>query len=255
MSAKFRLQQLREFRTSRNNVLNVDAIRFSFEHSLPTWPMWKPEEQADAIKKKRDEHLPEMQKRLSHIQQEIASEMKDAKAGIDRLKYPLRSSKDIELVTLGTQRQTNALLFLNGNPSEERIAKEIREAFQRGEVDYGFSLFENCLNDIRRDLAGKVILTEPRKWLQAELETIYGSFPGKAKLDELESELKGFATAELIAQDFAGQEEAGAASLVSVELFPFLSENERLESMQQVAARGNLMESVSFKRRAFETIA
>jgi hypothetical protein len=255
MSAKFWLQELREHRASRNNLLNVNAIRSALQHSNPSWQAWKPEEQEKAIQKKRSEHVPEMKKKLAHIQHEITSETKDARAGIDKLKYPLRSSKDIAQVAIGAQQKTNALLFLNSSPPVERIASEIRNAFDSGEFDYGFSLQENCLNDIGKNGMGELNPTGPQKWLQAELNSIYDTFAGKAKIEEQQGELQRYAAAELIAADFAEQETAGAASLVSPELFPYLSEQERSEAMQQMEVRGNITNIVYFKRRVSEAMS
>ena len=220
MSAKFRLEEIREFRTARNG------------------------RQPIANKAK-----------LADIQAKIASEIKDVKRGIDKVKYPLRSSNEIAHVAIGTAQQTNALLFLQGSPRAERIASEIRNGFERGEVDYGWTLLENCLNDIRKDVAGEPHLTEAQKWLKGEVESIYNSFEGKGRIEELEGELKTYSKAELIARDFAEQEQRGVEALVSPELFPLLSEAERSESMQQATARKDVSEIINFKRRAAEAMS
>jgi hypothetical protein len=237
MSAKFRLDELREFRTSRNSAMQVAAIRAGLSRSIPSWQFYGEESRAEEVRKAQTQAREANKSKLTEIQRKIASEIKDVKKEIEKVKYPLRASKDLQRLTLGESQRTNALLFLNTSPDPERIASEIRTAFEREDIDYAFTLQDNCLNAIRRDAVGTSSPTDAQKWLQAEVASIYNSFEGKAKIDELEGELAAVSKVDQMAREMLRHNESGHVgdffTREEVELMPQAQVSANLQAVNE----------------------
>jgi len=254
MAAKLRIEELNRFRIGRNKNVNEVKIADDLSRREPLWRSYNEEARMAMVRDAKSKAAAEYAAKLSDIRARITTEAKEVKSGTGKIKYPLRSSGEAALRAVGTQQQTNALLFLSGTPNVERIAAEVADALDRGEVDYAFTIMENCLNTVTKDISGKPILTEAQKILQANITAIYSAFDGSAKIGELENESKLYDMAASIADDFRHQEERGAAVLLSPELLPYISEAEREEAVTQAMAGNNLTDKVNFKRRAQEAM-
>jgi len=147
---------------------------------------------------------------------------------MDKIKYPLRSSYDIQQATLGKQQQTNALLFLNSSPSVERIASEIRNAVDAGRIDFAWTLLESSRPGIPVD---RTFSDEEQKRV-ALLNEIESGLPEHSKLDELKNELQSIMGMAQTAREMQKHFESGSDN----EFFT----REEVEHMPQVQVTANL---------------
>ena len=246
MSASARLNELRDLVKARNAKWRGVSVKIENEYSF-----YLPEVRATMIQTERQRSQTENKARIAEVQQKIVSDRARAVRAIAEKKQPNLSSSSAAERAIGEQQVNNALLFLSTSPLAERIVSEIKGALTIGRTDYASSLMDNALNDIRRDVTGKVIPTEAQKWLEVELVAIQEAMPDRAAIEQGKSELQGLEQAQAIASDFEAQEGQGVEFVLIPELFPLLTDEERQDAEQHVNG-GSLVQTIALRRRIHE---
>ena len=227
----------------------------NIEATMPNgFRLYNAEVQASMIDTERKKIQTEFKGKAVELQKKIASERKQVRLDIGRVRFPGLTSKDPGERAIAETQINSALLFLSTPHSSEAIASALRDAIDLKRNDFAFTLIDNVLAGIPKDISGQDKPSEAQKVLLNEIADIENSFNGKAKLDELQAELKGMPILETIANEFKAQIDAGEQAIALPELFPDLNDNERNEMIRNVDARGNVAGSVNFKRRVSESM-
>ena len=252
--AKYRMQELAEYRISRQQKLSDDSIKKILFFEVPYWKEISDKSRSKYIGEKKNQIRQEENQKLIDIKAKIAGEKLAAKQEIDRIKFPLSSSKDLAEIAIGTQMRTNAMLFLQMKPTRDRIEAEIKSAFDQNQIDYAFALEQNCIGNIETDPIGQPRMSADQKALAEAMSVLNESFSRRDQIVERENDLKQMEKCQIVADQFLNQAEMGKDSLVSPLLFPMVSDDQKNEMLAQVQAGGSLVESIAFKRMAAETI-
>jgi hypothetical protein len=215
----------------------------------PAYQALKRQEADAETQKVRTQILGTFKPKLADLKGWIASERKQFRLDIGRVRFPGLTSKDPSERAIAESQINSALLFLSTPHSAEAIASALRDAIDLNRTDFAFTLIDNVLAGIPKDISGQDAPSEAQKVLLSEIMEIENSFDGKGKLDELEAELKKLPALQTMADDFQRQVEAGSQAVILPELFPSLSEEERNGMLQDIEARGNITEHVHFKQR------
>ena len=206
-------------------------------------------QEADAeTQKVRTQILGTFKPKLADLKGWIASEQKQVRLDIGRVRFPGLTSKDPSERAIAESQINSALLFLSTPHSAEAIASALRDAIDLNRNDFAFTLIDNVKAGIPKEF-GQDKPSEAQQALLNEIAEIEKSFEGKAKLDEAQAELGKLPALQTMADDFQRQVEAGSQAVILPELFPSLSEEERNGMMQDIEARGNITEHVHFKQR------
>ena len=203
--------------------------------------------------KARTQILQTFKPKIADFKGKVASDWKQVRLDIGRVRFPGLTSKDPSERAIAETQINSALLFLSTPHSSDAIASALRDAMDLNRKDFAFTLIDNVLAGIPKEF-GQDKPSEAQQALLNEIADIERSFDGKAKLDELQAELKTLPALQTIADDFQRQVEAGSQAVILPELFPVLSEEERNGMMQDLEARGNLTDRVHFKRRISEAM-
>jgi len=210
--------------------------------------LYTAEVQASMVARGREEIVEEYKSKVVELQKKIASERKQVRLDLGRVRFPGLTSKDPTERAIAESQMNSALLFLSTPHSAEAIASAIRDAMDLNRKDFAFTLIDNVLAGIPKEF-GQDKPSEAQQALLNEIAEIENSFDGKGKLDELHAELKNIPALKTMADDFQRQVEAGSQAVILPELFPSLSEEERNGMLQDIEARGNITEHVHFKQR------
>lgn len=207
-------------------------------------------QEADAeTQKLRTQILGTFKPKLADLRGNIASDRKQVRLDIGRVRFPGLTSKEPSERAIAESQINSALLFLSTAHSAEAIASAIRDAMDLNRNDFAFTLIDNVRAGIPKDISGQDKPSEAQSVLLSEIKDIENAFEGKAKLDELQAELKKLPALQTMADDFQRQVEGGSQTVILPELFPVLSEQERNGMMLDLEARRNIAEQVHFKRR------
>jgi hypothetical protein len=249
MSATNILSGLHQFWRVRNDKMRVIHLRIEGEFSYCL-----PDVRATMIQTEKGKAKVENLTRLCEFRDKITSGKVKDTLSIAKAKQPNLTSKDGAEKAIGEAQVQNAFSFLQTHPTGERVLSAIRDALVTGRIDYATTLMDNALNDVSRDISGQATPTDAQKQLEVELATLWETFPGRAEIEEAQSDLQALEKAEKIVKDLTAQEEAGKEYLLSPELFPVLTEDERQDAVLH-AQGGSFVETVALRRRISEAMS
>jgi hypothetical protein len=232
------------------------------------YPQYTLEAQNSMVQTEREKLTSEYKDKVSLWSRNVQSQKDKIQKDFYGQKYPNRASDNSILKEVGATQKQNSLLFLNFS-NEAGILQEIKQAFDLGDTDYASSIIDGYrlkldiytrdeINNLTQDEVSRNMdklnrslkyLKEPETFpLLSAIEKIESEkFP---KLKELKTELRDYETEESILKDFSKQLEAGSNYLRSAELFPFLTEPERLQAFEHSSS--NQIEEIAFRRLSAE---
>lgn len=258
------------------NIITIKSIAEGYNKSIQAIPetirknysQYTPLAQDELVKTEREKIAKDYQGKVNTWLASVIADKNRARKEYFSMKYPNRLSELSTFREIGQRERTNALLFLNFS-SDAGILQEIRQAFELNDIDYASNLIDGVrakvdiytreeLNNLTTNEASANLdkvnqsnkyLSNPETFpLLNEVEKIeLEKFP---KLKELKTEIRDFETEAGILNEFSKQLDAGSEYLRSAELFPFLTEPERLEMLNHSAS--NQIENIAFRRRAAE---
>lgn len=261
------------------NIITIKAIAEGYNKNISNvsetikknYPQYTKEAQQDLVNTEREKIRKEYKDKVNIWLSAVITDKNKIIGKIRACRYPLRASALDTLKSNGLKQKQNAILFLNGNYSENATLNEIKQAIELNEVDYASTLIEGAR--LKADLYTREELHElTQEQVNQNMDKVNrsnrylqnpASFPFLYQLDKIEqenfskmneykTELNEYKTEATILNDFQTQLEAGSDYLRSVDLFPYLTEAERLEAFNYPAS--SQIENISFRRGAAEIL-
>ena len=182
------------------------------------------------ISKGRSDITADSLNKLASIQRDIAGEKQANVRSIGKLKYPNLTNIDSNAARgFGETQLMSARFFLGSSPSDEALSSEIHNAFDLGRIDYAWTLLEGSRPATPTNRA----LSDAEKKRIALLDEIENALPEKAKLNELQAELRSNTSVAQKAREFQKYVQSGYQN----EFFT----REDVESMPQNVVQANLI--------------
>jgi hypothetical protein len=198
--------------------------------------------------KAKEKMFAEYKQKISNIKNIALSDRKKAVTNYYGLKYPKRSSDLSSFREIGMRQKSDALLF-STIASDSNMLEEIRQAFELNDIDYASGLIDAYR--AKQDLYTQEELESlTQEEVSENMDKVNRSqkylknckaFPMLNQLDEIElekfpklteykTELHDADIEVSILNEFENQVNSSYEYLRSAELFPYLTEAERLEA-------------------------
>ncbi|MFH0990271.1 MAG: hypothetical protein V1799_09700 [bacterium] len=244
------IKSLAELRNSFNREMQGIPARLSKENR--NFQNYTADYQSEEIKKAKSSTVEAYKSKVNSLATNILNEKKNLLRNSQKVKYPNLTNGDTTLQAMGEAQVNSALLFLSTPHTSEAITKAIQNAFDLGRNDFAFTLIENILSNIPRDISGQPKPSETQKGLIAGINEIVNSFKGNEKLEEIQSKVAGIEKILVMIDEFKTEVDSGVEYIRIAGLAPYLSESERAEMLSHTGK--NLTQEISFKVRASEAM-
>jgi hypothetical protein len=258
---------------TKYNAWNDNAIlhkaKFGDTTYNPYWINYTPEHQKELMNKVRVDLLNEYKGKASTLKDNILKNRKYIVEDIGKIKFPNISSTNETTRLIGETQINSANLFLSSDKSHQNIIEAIKTALNMNRTDYAFTIadritggyytkeqIENMtpeqrgenLTLVEKSIGVHIGNTKEGKLVQA-INEVLTAFPGKAKLDELQTELEAFTPLEKSADSIINQLNDGRTIIQAPTIWNDLNEKERQEMIAGLHG-ASLVERIAFKRIA-----
>jgi hypothetical protein len=235
------------------NAWNEEAVlqkaKFGDSTYNPQWQNYSPEHQKELTNKVRADLLTDYKAKASKLKEDILKNRKYIIQDIGKIKFPNLSSESESTRLIGETQTNSAIQYLATAKPSPAILETIKEAFNLNRTDFAFTIADRIMSNYftKKQIEGMskeeintnleqvkksmTIFDEktPEGKLIQGITEVLTAFPGKAKLDELQTELENFTPLEKSADSIINQLNDRRTIIQAPGIWNDLNEKERQE--------------------------